>query len=288
MNSVFKKILFIFFVVFLFLSCSQIKNITFDDVVKVGKKIEKDTAVLKLFSVENDVALGQKLDEEMKRNPKDYPFYIYNQPIQYLQDIVNKIISSPLIKYRNIFKYKVQIIADDNVINAFCTPGGYIYVYTGLIRSLKNEASLAAVLAHEIAHAELRHAKNRMLKAYGVDLIKSIIVGENPDKLKEMAGNFFSGTYLMKNSRDDEYESDEYSFKYLQSTQWYPGAIKYFFDVIKSDVKPDFVERLKDTHPIPQERIENIDKMLKDAGIKNPDEKSLRTMEYKLFVKTMP
>jgi predicted Zn-dependent protease len=284
----FKNISFLIIICFIIIACNQIKNITFDDVVKAGKKIEKDTALIKLFSVENDVALGQKLDEEMKRNPKDYPFYIYNQPIQYLQDIVNKIISSPQIKYRNIFKYKVQIIADDNIINAFCTPGGFIYVYTGLIRSLKNEASLAAVLAHEIAHAELRHAKNRMLKAYGVDLLKSVILGDNPDKLKEMAGNFFSGAYLMKNSREDEYESDEYSFRYLQSTQWYPGAIKYFFNIIQSDTKPDLIERLKDTHPIPQDRIENIDKLIKDAGITKPDEKNLRTMEYKLFVKTMP
>ncbi len=288
MHFLFKKIFFIIYVSLFILSCSQIKKIKFDDVVQFGKKIEKDTALLKLFNVENDVALGKKLDEEMKRNPKDYPFYFYNQPIQFLQDIVNKIISSPLIKYRNIFKYKVQIISDDNIINAFCTPGGYIYVYTGLIRSLKNEASLAAVLAHEIAHAELRHAKNRILKAYGVDLIKSIIIGDNPDKLKELAGNFFSGAYLMKNSREDEYEADEYSFKYLQSTLWYPGAIKYFFDVIKSDAKLHIVERLEDTHPIPQDRIENIDKMLKDAGIKDPDEKSLKTLDYKMFVKTMP
>lgn len=283
-----KQIFFLFTISFVFIACSQIKKITLDDVVNVGKKIEKDTALIKLFNVENDVALGQKLDEEMKRNPKEYPFYIYNQPIQYLQDIVNKIITSPHIKYRNIFKYKVQIISDDNVINAFCTPGGFIYVYTGLIRSLKNEATLAAVLAHEIAHAELRHAKNRMLKAYGVDLLKSIILGDNPDKLKEMAGDFFSGAYLMKNSRDDEYEADEYSFKYLQSTQWYPGAIKYFFNIIHSDSKPDLIERLKDTHPIPQDRIENIDKLIKDSGINEPNEKNLRTMEYKLFVKTMP
>lgn len=288
MNIKLKNFFYLLIFSLFFLSCSQLKKITLDDVVNVGKKIEKDTALIKLFSVENDVALGQKLDEEMKRNPKEYPFYVYNQPVQYLQGIVNNIISSPLIKYRDIFKYKVQIIADDNVINAFCTPGGYIYVYTGLIRSLKNEASLAAVLAHEIAHAELRHTKNRMLKAYGVDLIKSIIIGDNPDKLKEMTGNFFSGAYLMKNSREDEYESDEYSFKYLQSTKWYPGAIKYFFDVIKSDAKPDFIERLKDTHPIPQDRIDNIDKMIRAAGIKEPDEKSLNTMEYKIFVKTMP
>lgn len=286
--KLFKNAVLIFLFLIFALSCKQIKNITVDDVVKIGKKIEKDTAIIKLFSVENDVALGQKLDEEMKRNPVEYPFYVYNQPIEYLQSIVDKIILAPSIKYRHIFKYKVQIIAKDNEINAFCTPGGYIYVYTGLIRSLKNEATLAAVLAHEIAHAELRHAKNRMLKAYGVDLIKSIILGEKPDKLKEVAGNFFSGAYLMKNSREDEYESDEFSFKYLQSTHWYPGAIKFLFDLIKTESRPDFIERLNDTHPVPQDRIEKIEKMLKDAGINKPDEKSLRTMDYKIFVKTMP
>ena len=54
------------------------------------------------------------------------------------------------------------------MLNAFCTPGGYIYVYTGLIKYLDNEAQLAGVLGHEIAHADLRHVTDQLTEQYGV------------------------------------------------------------------------------------------------------------------------
>jgi predicted Zn-dependent protease len=69
--------------------------------------------------------------------------------------------NSPRITKKAIYPYNFQVV-NDTIVNAFATPGGYIYIYTGLMKFLDNEASLAGVVAHEIAHAEKRHVTQRL------------------------------------------------------------------------------------------------------------------------------
>jgi len=191
-----------------------------------------------LFSTSDDLELGKKIDAEITANNNEYPILNNLQATEYLQNIVNTILNSPEIKYKNTFDYKVKII-NTNTINAFAVPGGSIYVYKGLIKFLDNEATMAAVIAHEIAHIERRHATKRMTKQYGVSILLSVVLGSNPSALEEIAANILTGLALLKNSRDDEYEADEYSFKYLLSTSWYPGAAKLFFDKMRRTKKAE-------------------------------------------------
>ena len=65
----------------------------------------------------------------------------------------------------------LRIIHDDSTLNAFCTPGGYIYIYTGILKFLDSEDEFAGVLGHEIAHADLRHSTRQMTKQYGVQIL---------------------------------------------------------------------------------------------------------------------
>jgi len=170
---------------------------------------------INIYTVEDDLALGQQLDQGIRSNSDEYPLYNGNPASDYVQSMVTEIAQAPLIKYRQIFAFKTQLIYNDSVVNAFAAPGGYIYVYTGLMKFLDNEASLAGVLAHEIAHAERRHATSRMTEAYGLSVLLSVVLGSSPGTIEQIGANLFNGLYLMKNSRDDEYEADEYSFKYL-------------------------------------------------------------------------
>lgn len=241
-----------------------------------------------IYPVSDDIKLGKQLDSQMRSKTAEYPYYNALEPNNYLQVIVNEITSSPLIKYKSMFAFKVQIIKDDKTVNAFCTPGGYIYVYTGLIKFLDNEASIAGVIGHEIAHAERRHATQRMTKAYGIDFLLSLILGSNPSQIEQLGANLFSGLALLKNSRDDEYESDEYSFNYLKTSIWYPGAILYFFDKVKANANSGFLEELLSTHPLPENRYTNIQEMLKQNNIPAPDETNLFTARYNQFKSTLP
>ncbi len=247
-----------------------------------------DDGTLNIYSIEDDKNLGEQLDQEIRANPDEYPLYSENPASDYVQNIVNEIIQSPLIKYRTIFAYKSQIIYSDSTINAFCTPGGYIYVYTGLMKFLENEATLAGVLAHEVAHAENRHSTKRMTKAYGISMLLSMALGNNPNAIEQLGANLFSGLYLMYNSREDEYESDEYSFRYLQSTKWYPGAIQFFFDKIKENESNDFLSLLLRSHPYSQDRWDQIQEMLDENNIPPPTEDNLFSQKYKEIIATLP
>jgi len=241
-----------------------------------------------LFTPEDDVQLGLQLQSQIASNPKDYP--ILNNPdvTSYCQGIVDQIILSPKIKYRNTFKYQVTVIRNDNEVNAFAVPGGYIYVYTGLLKFIDNEATLAGVLAHEIAHCERRHATQRLTKAYGVGILLDIVLGKNPDKTVEIAANLLTGLAFLKNSRDDEYEADSYAYEYLKSTKWYPGALIFFFDKIKQNEGSSFLQVLLSTHPLSQDRIDKLNAKISADKLPPPTEDNLFSQKYQEFKKRIP
>ena len=242
-----------------------------------------------LFPDSKDVELGKQVDEEIRKNPKEYPILKGRTDVkEYVERIGKQILSSPEVKKRETYAYTFEIIHDDSTINAFCTPGGYIYVYTGLLKFVDNEATLAGVLGHEIGHAERRHATRRMTSAMGVQILLGVVLRQNPTQAAQIAGNLFGGLALLKNSRDDEIESDTFSINCLKSTDYYPGGITYFFEKIGQGRKGGAFERLLSTHPLPQDRIENVEKLVKELNILAPTPQNLFSARYQEFKSKLP
>lgn len=242
-----------------------------------------------LFSTAEDVKLGEDLDKEIQSKPNEFPLLKNNPDItNYVSDLGRYILNtSPKIQYKNVFPYKFQVI-NDTIVNAFCTPGGFIYVYTGLMKFIDNEATLAGVVAHEIAHAELRHMTQRLTSYYGMSMLMSIVLGNNPNAAVEIAANLFVGLGFLANSRSDEQEADDYSIKYLMTSKYYPGGIQYFFDkILKKQQATGNVgggfERLLATHPLPQDRIQNVKDQMKKYKIVNDSTKGIYRDEYQIF-----
>lgn len=228
---------------------------------------------INFFSLEDDVQLGLQLDGEIRSNPSEYPIYTGNYTLKnYITNrIFTHILQSAQVENKKIFNYRLEIINDPNTLNAFAVPGGYIYVYTGLLKYLDSEAALAGVLAHEIAHVEKRHSSQRLTQQYGAAILVSLILGENPSELEQIAANLFMGLAFLANSRSDEDQSDEYSFKYLKDTRYYPGGVKFFFEKMRDEglvsSNPSKLETFLSTHPNPIERISNTNKRLTESGI---------------------
>jgi beta-barrel assembly-enhancing protease len=242
-----------------------------------------------MYTPQDDVLLGQQLDVEIRNNPVEYPIYNNFEIRKYLQDMVNEIIKSPHIKYRDVFAYKIEVIDKADVVNAFCTPGGYIYVYTGLLKFIDDEATLAAVLAHEIGHAECRHATTRMTTAFGMQALTEAYLEKNDNEASKMVTNLFSGMALLNNSREDEYEADERSFRYLMSTRWYPGAIKNFFIRIigSTGSQGSSFEQMLSTHPLPKERLTKVTDYMKLSNLAPPSEENLFYANFQKIKKKM-
>ncbi|MCB1159611.1 MAG: M48 family metalloprotease, partial [Leptospiraceae bacterium] len=243
-----------------------------------------------IFSDKDDVKIGASIDKEIRRNKRKYRIFNGWKIRNYVQEITNTLLKSPAIKKKKVYPYRVNILDDDKTINAFCTPGGFIYVYTGLLKILPNEASLAAVLAHEIAHAEKRHARQRMLSSIGISLILSIILQDTSSVLVEMGTRFAGNLALLTNSRFDEMESDKMAFLYLKDSPYYPGAMSFFFDIVRDKknrggVVGKAIQGMLSTHPLPDKRLRENAKRIKKAGLKEPEENQLFSKRYQRMLK---
>lgn len=248
-----------------------------------------------IFSVQDDADLGKEVQQQIKDDPQNFPVMKGHPEVKEYVNGLGKYVlqNSKYIEYKNVFPYSFEVIQDDSTVNAFCLPGGIIYVYTGLIKFLDNEAALTGVIGHEIAHAERRHMTQRLTSYYGVSVIMSLVLGSNPSMLGEIAANLFVGLGFLANSRSDEEEADNYSIKYLTGTKYYPGAITYFFDKIKEEQRikgetPGDLDRLLATHPLPQDRIDNVTLKLSKIKPKPDPTKGLFTDEYQRMKAKLP
>jgi len=230
--------------------------------ILVGCEFTKKTVnKVNLFSIEDDIKLGLQVSQEIANDPKQFPILAErgNEDVyRYIRKITNKILNSGKVVNRNNFKWQVKIIDDIETLNAFATPGGYIYVYTGLIKYLDSEDQLAGVMGHEIAHADQRHSTKQMTKSGALDLLLSAAIGER-EAVKQVVG----GIVGLRFSRTHETEADEYSVRYLCGTNYNAaGAAGFFKKIGGAGSPPEFLS----THPNPDNRVEQIEARAKVMG----------------------
>jgi beta-barrel assembly-enhancing protease len=221
-----------------------------------------------VFSVEDDVALGEQVKAEIMAKP-EYKILSQSQyagVYAYLNDMKSEILNSGKVAYKEEFAWELYVIEDDKVLNAFATPGGYIYIYTGLIKYLDTADDLAGVMGHEIAHADERHTVRNLQKIYGVNALLSIALGENPSAIEEIAAQIAGSLAGLSFSRDFEREADANSVEYLAQTRYACNSAAHFFIKLEeqgdSGQPPEFLS----THPSPENRIEDINEKAEDIG----------------------
>ena len=219
-----------------------------------------------VFSIEDDKKMGKQVSEEIDGVPALFPQLSetqYATAYGHLRRITNEILNKATMKHRTDFVWQTKIIVNDTVLNAFCTPGGYIYVYTGLIKYLDSEDQLAGVIAHEIAHADERHTTEAMTNALGRDLLLKMILGDS-----SVVGAVTAGLLDLKYGRGAETEADLRSVEYLDKTELDArGAARFFEKLIaagQSGGGPEFLS----THPNPGNRVESIMNKWKELGSK--------------------
>lgn len=217
--------------------------------------------------IEVDKLIGEQFAAQMSYNPMQGKVLdsVSNKEVyQYLHKIKKNLLKSDQIKYKNDFVWKLHVIDNDSVLNAFCVAGGYIYVYTGIIKFLDSEAELAGVLAHEIAHADCRHTTMRMATQYGVSLMIGLMTGGDVSFLVEIARELLGLTF----SRADEKEADEHAVAYMYSTPYDPRAVGGFFKKLVDKQKDSYIPEFLSTHPASENRVTDIEAKWKQLGAK--------------------
>ena len=220
-----------------------------------------------LISRNQEIQFGKQLDSLILNTPNEYTVIneaAYPGSYAYMNSMMNKILASTYLNREEYFSWTIRII-DEDVLNAFAAPGGYLYFYTGLMKYLENEAQLAGVMAHEIAHVDRRHSAQRLEREMTLSVIVAIILGKNPSQLEEFAAGIAKGLSSLAYSRNHEYEADEYAVKYTSETDYDPRGISGFFlkmEEAKTTRMPEFLS----THPDPGNRLEAIDNVWNAIG----------------------
>jgi predicted Zn-dependent protease len=236
-----------------------------------------------LFSLEEEMQMGAQFDAEIMSNP-DFVILSesqYREAYEMINQFKTKLLATGKVDYADKFRWTVRII-DADVVNAFAVPGGYLYFYTGLIKTLDNEAEFAGVMAHEMAHVARRHSSKQLSEAYGVDLLLSMLVGNNSNQWVKIAAELAGGLTQLQFSRSDEHEADKYAVIYTYPTAWDARGVADFFKKMDShSPTPVFLS----THPSDKSRIERVNKEWETLGEKQGDYFPDR---YAQFVNLLP
>ena len=149
----------------------------------------------------------------------------------------------------DLARYRLHVAADD-AVNAFALPGGDIVVNRGLLAATRNPTELAGVLAHEVQHVELRHGLEAMIRAAGMSVLWSLVVGDVGGSL---AGQAADRLLTLKFSRDAERAADAQGFQLLVTRGIDPRGMVEFFATLarEQDGAPP---ALLSTHPASAER----------------------------------
>jgi predicted Zn-dependent protease len=168
---------------------------------------------------------------------------------------------------RKDVKYTFKVL-DSNEINAFACPGGFIYIYKGLLEIMDNEAQLAGVLGHEIGHVVARHSMKRLQAVYGYSILMEIALGDKMGKAARQVVDASAGLILQGYGRDNEYEADNYGILYEKKAGYNPnGMIQLFEKFKKMEGKPpNAFEKLLASHPPASDRIGNGKKQIQKIG----------------------
>lgn len=171
---------------------------------------------------------------------------------------------------RQDVKYHFGILDTDDV-NAFATPGGYVFVTRGLLENIRTESELAGVLGHEVGHVSGRHAINQIQNMRGLKVAGDTAKEFSPGTpfLKDLAEKFVE--QLVDHGLDVkyEYDADQRGTQYAYAAGYRPDGLKNFLVILKPMVEKD-EERtawLNRTHPKTQDRIERVDKLIADKKL---------------------
>ncbi len=236
-----------------------------------SQRISFETATAKaLVSDDEEKQLGLQVKQEIEE--KQHVKYLSDPVVNsYVQSVIDRIL--PYAKEdRPNQSWELHVIDDMKTVNAFATPGGYIYVYSGLLAEAGNEAELAGVLSHESGHVVARHSARQLVNAYGLQAVLSLALGKNPSLLEQLAAGIGAKGAMLANSRSDETEADEYGARYSSAAGYDPhGLVTFFQKLLQKQGRESKALTFLSDHPATSDRIQYIQAFIAENHLTGSD-----------------
>ncbi len=216
------------------------------DVNRIGKRSVGSGA--NMYSALDEQEMGSEESEEINESME----MVHDQQVEfYIQHVIDDLASHS----DAVTRFKLSVINDDSV-NAFSLPGGYLYVTTGLLLTAEDESELAAVLAHEIAHVAAHHGTRLSTRTTLFRLASlPLAVAGGSIGLGAPAMSLAGFLSERKFSRNSENEADLLATQYLYATGYDPESLPRFLETLPRSVSPSKLGSLAATHPPTLDRI---------------------------------
>ena len=223
-----------------------------DDVDAIGNRKVGGRGLGDWYSLETEIRMGKQYSMMIESSSK-----MVNDPV--VTEYVNRIGQNLVRNSDAQVPFTIKVI-DSDVVNAFALPGGFFYVNSGLILAADEEAELAGVMAHEIAHVCARHAMRQMTRANlaNIGTIPLIFVGGGIGYAVRSAAGIGLPLTFVSFQRGFEAEADYLGLQYMYKTGYDPQAFVAFFEKIEAleKKKPGTLDKAFSTHPQTPDRIE--------------------------------
>lgn len=218
-------------------------------------------AGINLFSLDQDAELGAQAYAEILGPEK---LVTSGPSYEMVNRLMDRLVAAAREEEPDIvdkFVWEVNLIANDEVVNAFALPGGKMAVYTGILPVAGSEAGLAVVMGHEIGHVIERHGTEAMTRQYGAAVLIDIVT-EGP--AAEQLANVANSLVQLKFGRGAELEADRRGLMYMARAGYDPREARDFWtrmSQLGGGAPPEWLS----THPSHESRIEQIEELLKEA-----------------------
>ena len=229
-----------------------VKSGSKSDVDKIGERNVGGRGIGDWYSIETEMKMGKQYAMMVEQTAR-----LVQDPV--INEYVNRIGQNLVRNSDAKVPFTIKVI-DSDEINAFALPGGFFYVNSGLILAADEEAELAGVMAHEIAHVAARHQMQQMTRMQYARMatIPLIFVGSwGVYEAASIAINLALPITFMKFSRDFESEADYLGVQYMYKSGYDPQAFISFFEKIeaKDNKKPGTIAKVFASHPPTPDRI---------------------------------
>lgn len=238
-------------------------------------------------AAEQECRQGRELDQKIRAEAKMFEDRVVNSYIERLGRRLLQQVNEP-----NLCGYTFAVIEDD-VLNAFVIPGGYVYLHTGAILQMRNVSELAGILGHEIGHIEKGHVAEKIKRVrtaglwHGIAVLGTAVATNNSEAVDVASklGELVAIAHINKFSRAAERESDAFAVEVLPRAGYHPDGVADLFDALlsRNNNRPS---TFMDSHPTPPERIEATRALIRQSalpsGLQRDDRGGLSIIQHRI------